>query len=44
MNEDRIYIRERRLLGMLAAGFLLGRVWLFQINPFGVAFFAAMCA
>lgn len=44
LSEDRIYIRERRLLGMLAAGFLLGRVWLFQINPFGVAFFAAMCA
>ncbi len=32
LNEDRIYIRERRLLGMLAAGFLLGRVWLFQIG------------
>lgn len=30
---------------MLAGmSFLLGRVWLFQINPFAIAFFAAMCA
>lgn len=43
MKEDRVYIREKRLLGMMAAGFLLGRVWLFQINPFAVAFFSAMC-
>lgn len=43
MKEDRVCIREKRLLGMMAAGFLLGRVWLFQINPFGVAYFAAMC-
>ncbi len=44
MKENRLYIREKRLLGMMAAGFLLGRVWLFQINPFAVAFFSAMCA
>lgn len=24
-------------------GFLLGRVWLFDINPFGVAYFASVC-
>ncbi len=35
---------DRRLIGLAGAGFLLGRVWLFRINPFAVAFFAAMCA
>ena len=35
---------DRRLIGLAGAGFLLGRVWLFRINPFVVAFFAAMCA
>lgn len=43
MKEHNMYIRGKWVMGMMAAGFLLGRVWLFQINPFGVAFFAAVC-
>lgn len=38
------FTKEKRLIGMAIMGFLLGRVWLFDINPFAVAFFAAMCA
>ncbi len=38
------FTRWGRLGIMASIGFFLGRVWLFQINPFGVAFFAAMCA
>lgn len=43
MKEHNMYVRGKWVMGMMAAGFLLGRVWLFQINPFGVAFFAAVC-
>ncbi|MCH5266426.1 MAG: SpoIIE family protein phosphatase [Lachnospiraceae bacterium] len=35
---------DKRLIGLAGIGFLLGRVWLFRINPFGVAFLAAVCA
>lgn len=45
MKEGRYWFtREKRLILLVAIGFLMGRVWLFDINPFGVAFFAAMCA
>lgn len=44
MKENGVGTAEKRLLGMMAVAFLMGRVWMFQINPFGVAFFAAMCA
>lgn len=33
-----------RRIALTALGFLLGRVWLFDINPFGVAFFASVCS
>lgn len=29
---------------LLVISFFMGRIWLFQINPFGTAFFAALCA
>lgn len=32
-----------RKIALVILGFLLGRVWLFEINPFGVAFFASIC-
>lgn len=35
---------DKRLILLAIVGFLTGRVWLFQINPFGVACFAAICA
>ncbi len=37
-------MKDKRFLLLAGMGFLFGRVWLFTINPFGVAFFAAMCA
>ncbi len=37
------FTRTGRLVGMLVLGFLLGRVWLFEISPFSIAFFAAIC-
>lgn len=33
---------DKRYLLLLVAGFLTGRVWLYGINPFGVALFAAV--
>lgn len=33
-----------RICILAGIGFLIGRVWLFGINPFGVALFAVMCA
>ena len=35
---------DKRYLLLLVAGFLTGRVWLYGINPFGVALFAAVAA
>ena len=35
---------DKRYLLSLVAGFLTGRVWLYGINPFGVALFAAVAA
>ena len=35
---------DKRYLLLLVAGFLTGRVWLYGINPFGVALFAAVGA
>ncbi|MCH5252832.1 MAG: SpoIIE family protein phosphatase [Lachnospiraceae bacterium] len=36
-------MKDRRLILLAGLGFFFGRVWLFAINPFGIAFFAAMC-
>ncbi len=45
MKEDRQGVTvDKRLILLAVAGVLMGRVWLFQINPFGVAYFAAICA
>lgn len=44
MGQRNNFSRWGRLAIMLAIALLFGRVWLFQINPFAVAFFAAMCA
>ncbi|HBA69607.1 MAG TPA: hypothetical protein DCZ40_09660, partial [Lachnospiraceae bacterium] len=37
-------MKNTRFILLAGMSFLLGRVWLFQINPFAIAFFAAMCA
>lgn len=37
-------MKDKRFILLAGVGFLLGRVWLFQINPFAIAYFAAMCA
>ncbi len=37
------FTRKGRLIGMMVIGFLLGRVWLFEINPFAVAYFSTIC-
>lgn len=36
-------MKEKKWLGLWLAGFMLGRVWFMDINPFGVAFFAVLC-
>ncbi len=43
MEERDGLTRRGRSIVMLLLGLLLGRVWLFQINPFGVAFFSSVC-
>lgn len=37
------WMPDFRRIALAVVGFLLGRVWLFDINPFGVAFFAGIC-
>lgn len=37
-------LKNKRFILLVGVGFLLGRVWLFGINPFAIAYFAAMCA
>lgn len=45
MKEDRQkFLVNGRYLVLFLIGFLMGRVWLYGINPFGVAFFAAVAA
>ncbi len=41
MKDKRQGYRDMRYLVILAFGLLIGRVWFYDINPFGVAFFAA---
>ncbi len=45
MKEDKQWcLPDKGYLVLLGLGFLLGRIWLFDINPFAVALFAVMCS